>query len=246
MDEKETTPEVKTEGEQPKAEVKPQPTVEELNAEIARKENVIQQLKKDIKDIQKHGGSKAEIEGLARKIDGLQDWVAGTMDDLAARISGETPEVQTRKSYKAMLDENRKNQPQPQVDPAAQRFLDYLADEGLTLDDDMVMETIRDTKTPQEAMKAMKEKIKTMNQAEIEKLAEKKAEEKMQTAIEQALKNAGLTSAGVGSPSGGGKNWTKKQLADMSVEDYLKVKPEIDEALRQGRIKDQENLNGLQ
>ena len=200
---------------QPEGEVKPQPTIEELQenlknltAEVDRKEQVIQQTKKELKETLRRGGSKAELDTLSKKIDEVQDWIAGAMDDLAIRVSGEDEEVKPqRKSYKEQLQTTRASQPKHEIDPEAQRLFDYLSEEGLDFYDDEVQETIKDTKTPQEALKAVKAKVKTKAQTEIEKLAEKKAEEKIQVAVETRLKEMGLTVSGAGGPSASATAW---------------------------------------
>lgn len=217
-----------------------QPTVEELqrqaeekDQEIERKEGVIKQLKTAIKG----GGSRAEIEALGVKIDSQQDWFAGALDDLAGRVSGEDLEKPVRKSYTQSLKDSRA-QIQPSKDPEADKFFEYLASEELDLYDDLVQEAIKDTNSPQQALKSVKDKVKTKSQTEIEKLAEKKAEEKINTALEQKLKDMGLTTGGAGSPSGGGRTFTRKQISDMSVEEYKEKRVEISEAQRQGKIRD--------
>ena len=237
MEENETTQvEAGEKAAQPEGEVKAQPNVDELQkvaserqAEIDRKEVVIQQLKKDIKDLRQHGGSRAEIDSLSRKLDSVQDWFANVADDLALRMAGET-EIPQRKSYKAELQANRANQPIPQADPDARRFLEYLDDEGLSLEDDSVIETIKDTKTPREALKAMKEKKRTMDKDEIEKLAEKKADERIKVAVEMALKQAGLTTGGVEKPSAAASTFAKieQDYADgkISYQKYQKARQE--------------------
>lgn len=216
-----------------------QPTVDELRQEIDRKEKVIQNLRKDIKGLQRQGGSKADIEALGKRLDSQEEFLAQALDDLAGRLGGEYEEKPQRRSYREELENRRKSQPKEEVDPAAQRFFDYLTDEGLDFDDDMVQETIKDTKTPQEALKVMKAKVKEMNQQEVEKLAEKKADEKLQAALEAKLKEMGLTTTGSNTPSGSsGRSFTRQQIKDMSIEEYKERKKEIDEAIRQGRIRD--------
>lgn len=232
---------------QPEGEVKPQPTVEELQgkiseikAEVDRKEEVIQQTKRELRETLRRGGSKAEVEALSKKIDDVQDWIAGAMDDLTSRVSGEYEESKPqRKSYKEQLDASRANKPKQEIDPAAQRFFDYLTEEGLDFNDDNVQETIKDTKTPQEALKAVKEMVKNMNQGDVKKLAEEMVKEQLPLAVEQALKDRGLTTPGAGAPSGSsGGTFTRKQIKEMSLEEYKERKPEIDEAIRQGKVKD--------
>ena len=222
---------------QPGGEGSALPTVEELQQEVERKESVIRQLKSDIKEIRKSGGSKAEIDSLSRKIDDMQDWVAGAMDDLLIRTSGDYEEAKpTRKSYREELQSKRTQQ--PAVDPAAQRFFDYLTDEGLDFDDDVVQEAMRTTQTPQQALKALKDKMKGTNQEEVKKLAEQMLKEALPVALEQRMKEMGLTTGGAGSPSGSsGRSFTREQIRNMPMDEYKEKLPEINEAIRQGRVK---------
>lgn len=233
-EQKETQVEQEEETSQPEVTTESQPTVTELqgkleerDAEISRKEEVIQQTKKELKNVIRRGGSKAEVDALDKKIDTMQTWFAGAMDDLITRTSGEEEVRPARKSYTEQLEATRVTK---QADPAAQRFFDYLGEEGLDFDDEDVQETIKDTKTPQEALKAVKDKVKTMNQSEIEKLADQKAEGKMQIAIEKALKEKGLTATGAGTPSGATSSFEKleENYADgkVSYADYKKARTE--------------------
>ena len=227
-------------------EVRTQPTAEELlskvnelTQEIDRKEKVITQTKRELRQALNRGGSVAEIASLKQEISSMQDWIASAMDDLATRVSGEYEQPQPqRKSYREQLQENRASQPRQEKDPVAQRFFDYLDDEGLDFNDDKVQEAIKDTRTPQESLKAVKDMVKNMEKAEIEKLAEQKAEEKLQMALEKRLKDLGLTTGGVSSPTGGsGRNFTNEQIKAMSPEEFKKNREAIMEAQRQGRIK---------
>ena len=218
--------------EQSNEDVKSQPTVDELQREIDRKEEVIKGLKQNVKKLERQGGSRAEIDSLSRKIDTVQERIAGWMDDLAGRVAGEEVTPQ-RKSYKDEL----KAEPKQEVDPAAQRFFDYLAEEGLDFDDDVVQETIKDTQTPQQALKAMKEKVKSMSTEDITKSAQKEIDEKVRLGIEQALKDRGLTAEGATPSGSSGRTFTEAQITNMSDEEYREKKAEILEAQRQGRIK---------
>jgi hypothetical protein len=207
-----------------------QPNISELQKELDRKESVILQLKKDIKDFQKRGGSKADIDALREEIAGTRKWIAKGMDELAIRLSGEEATQPVRKSFTQQLEEEESNRPKPQIDPAAQRFFDYLAEEDLDFDSDLVQDAIKETKTPQEAIKAVKNKVKSMSKAEIEKLAEQKASEKITLAVEEALKKAGLTASGVNAPNAAASSFEKLEQdyaeGKVSYADYAKARKE--------------------
>ncbi len=249
MEEKEQpTAEVGTEevANQPEGEVKPQPTVEELqqqvdekNAEIARKEEVIKQTKADKKRLERMGGSTEKVDALSKELREFQEFMAGALDEVVSQREGYEEEPRRKPSYKEQLKARQESKPKQEIDPAAQRFFDYLSDEGLDFDDDMVQDTIKDTKTPQEALKAVKEKVKTMEQSKIEELAEKKAQEKVATEVQKALKDGGYTAVGVENPSApSGRNFTISQINSMSSKEYAEREDEILEAQRQGRIID--------
>lgn len=240
MGEKETETKVEQEIKetgQPEGEVEPQPTVEELQKEIGRKEEVIKQTKRELSRAQSRGVPKVELESLHQKIDGMQDWVAGVMDDLAGRVASgegyEEPKPQ-RKTYSQQLKERRDSQPkgEPKIDPRAQKVFDYLENNDLDLEDEIVQEAFSGTKTPEEALGNLKTKLKEKNKVEQE---EYKKQIKLE--VEQQLKDKGLTSTGAGTPSGSGGSFTRQQISDMSSEEWQEKKEEIIEAQRQGKIK---------
>jgi len=251
MEEKETTQE-KQDRTDNLGEGQAQPTVEELQKqlsearqEIERKEGVLQQTKRELKEARQRGASRAEIEALGKRIESQEEWLAGALDDLATRLTGDYEEPKpSRKSYKQELEERRqKSKPEePKPDPNAQKFLAYCDAMDLHLDyedleacDPLVKEALSEGRDFKEGLKYLKEKMKTKDSVDIDKVVN----EKLQTAVEQKLKELGLTSEGVGSPSGSsGRYFTRKQIDDMPIEEYREKKKEIEEAIRQGRIRD--------
>jgi len=204
---------------QPEGEVKPQPTIEELlevvkqkDAEITRKEDVIQQTKAEKKRLERLGGSKAEIDALGKRIEAQEEWLAQALDDIAVRVSGEYEDTKPqRKSYSQQLAERRdKSKPaEIKVDPDAQRFLAYCEAEDLHLDyedldgcDPLVKESLGEGRTFKEGLKFLKDKMKSPD-VDIDKLVG----EKLQTAVEQKLKEMGLTNLGASVPSGAANAW---------------------------------------
>jgi hypothetical protein len=215
---------------QPVAEVKTQPTVEELQKEIDRKEEVIKQTKKELSEARRRGVPKEEIDTLNRKIDDMQEWTAAIMDDLAVRISGEEAVPQVKKSYRQQLEEKRKATPQPQLDPDAAKILDYLADEGIDPEDDFVVEIVKGSKNLKEAYKNIKDKVKEKNKVMTQAEIEKQIEDKANTLLEKKLKDMGLTASGAGAPSGASSSFAKleQDYADgkISYSDYKKARTE--------------------
>ena len=195
------TEKVETEG------AEPQPTIEGLTQEIERKEDVIKQLKGSLKAAQERGVPKEELTTLHKKIDDMQDWNATVLDDLARRISGEEDESKpVRKTYQQQLEDRRaaaKPIETKPPDPNVQKFVSYLDGQGLEYDDPLVQEAVADERTPQEALKYLRDKVKSQTQPEIDKLAEEKAK----TMVELRLKDLGLTVPGAQGPSAPTSTW---------------------------------------
>jgi len=227
MDEKETTQVVEGETSQ-SDEGTTQPTVEELQGQLAerdreieRKEGVLQQTKRELKEARQRGGSKAEIEALGKRLETQEEFLANALDDIANRVGGDYEEQkQTRKSYSDQLKERRQvKTEQPKPDPEAQKFLNYCEIMDLHLDyedldgcDPMVKEAL-EGRDFREATKYLKEKMKPQ---EVD--IDKKVDEKLQIALEQKLKDMGLTKEGAGAPSGPNVGF------DKSEQDYVEGK----------------------
>jgi hypothetical protein len=222
-----------------KAQVQPtveelQKQVEEANKEIERKEGVLQQTKRELKEAQKRGGSKAEIEALGKKIESQEEWIANALDDIVNRVAGEYEESKpSRKSYSQQLEERRaKSKPEPtKPDPEAQKFLAYCDAMDLHLDyedldgcDPLVKEALGEGRNFREGLKYLKDKMKNKDTVDIDKLVN----EKLQTALEQKLKEMGLTTSGAGSPSAPASSFekTEQDYADgkISTEEYRKAR----------------------
>ena len=200
-------PTVPTEKVEPEKLEPQEPTVEGLTQEIERKEGEIQRLQGITRDLQRRGVPKEAIDALHTKIDGLQEWVATVMDDLANRIGGEYEEPKpSRKSYSEQLKE-RKTQEKPPpaqpTDPEVMKFVKYVDSQGLDYDDSLVQEAVAEDRTPQEALKYLKDKVKNQSQTEIDK----RAEDKAKLIVEQKLKEMGITATGPLGPSAPARSW---------------------------------------
>ena len=228
---KQPTAEVGTEGvaNQPEGEVKPQLTIEELlevinqkDAEITRKEEVIQQTKAEKKRLEKLGGSKAEMDALGKRIEAQEEWLAQALDDIANRVTGDFEDTKPqRKSYSEQLAERKaKAKPeQPKPDPDAQKFLTYCEVMDLHLDyedfescDPLIKESLGEGRTFREGLKFLKDKMKSQDSVDVDKVVN----EKLQTAVELKLKDLGLTTGGIAAPSASGSAWK-----DMTPEEKL-------------------------
>jgi len=189
---------------------KPQQTTEELQQEIVRKEEVIKQLKGSLKAAQERGVPKEELTTLHKRIDDMQEWYATVSDDLARRISGEEDESKpVRKTYSQQLEDKRKEakpKEDTKLDPDVQKFINYIHSQELEYDNPLVQEAVADERTPQEALKYLKDKAKGQTQAEVDKLADEKAK----TLLEQKLKDLGYTVSGASGPSAPASTWREK------------------------------------
>ena len=219
----------------------PQPSLEELRQAVEAKETEIRRLQGILRKEQSKGVTKAELESITKRIDSLQEWNAEVFDDLARRLDSSYEEPQqVRKSYKQTLEEQKKAST-PVSDPTVDAFFDYMTEQGLSLDDDVVKDALGDVESPNPpkvALKNLKEKMKTKQMSDVEKMVETKAEEKARSLMETKLKELGLTSEGVGAPSApSGRVYTRKQIADMPMNEYAANKAEIDKAEREGRIR---------
>ena len=232
MDEKiQPTAEVGTEevANQPEGEVKPQPTIEELlevvkqkDAEIERKEGVLQQTKRELKDARQRGGSKAEIDTLGKRMEAQEEWLAQALDDIANRVGGDYEEPKpTKKSYSQQLEERRaKTKPEEvKPDPDAQKFLAYCEAVDLHLDyedleecDPLVKEALGEGRDFKEGLKYLKGKVKSKDSVDVDKVVN----EKLQTAKEQWMKEFHLTDQGPGGPNASSTAWR-----DMTPEEKL-------------------------
>ena len=245
MVEKEQT--VVVDGNQPDEEVNAPPTVEELQkdrdywkSEAGRKEQVIVDTKSENKRLQRQGGSKAEMDALNKRFDSQEEFLAQVLDDMTLRVSGEEIPAQQRKTYSQQLAERKAQVPEPKADPDTQKLINYCDAMDLHLDyedfdgcDPVVKEALGEGRSMREGLKYLKEKMKPKD-ADVDKVVS----EKLNLALEQKLKDMGLTTAGAGSPGGSsGRSFTRQQIDDMSMEEYREKKAEINEAIRQGKVK---------
>lgn len=212
-------------------EVKPQPNIDELQAEINRKEEVIKATKKELSEARKRGVPKEEMDAIRQEIRDAQKQTAEWLDDVVSRSSGEYEESKPqRKTYRQQFDEKIAQTPKPQLDPEAQKILDYLADEEIDPESDFVVEAVQGTKNLKDAFKVIKTKIKeknkAMEQTEIQKVIDG-IKPKMR---EEILKELGLTSSGATAPSSGVSSFEKleQDYADgkISSADYRKARKE--------------------
>ena len=222
----------------------PQPTVEELQkvieeqkAEIDRKEKVI----KDTKASLRRGVTSDQVQSLQKEIRDQKLANARMMDEIMRQVRGDE-QTTTPKTFEQRVQEEI-NQAQPAPDPAEQEALgqinEILDDMGWDVQGKEVREYTAGAETPKQALKMLQAKVKEMETEKQKTASEQEIAEKVRLGVEKALKDRGLTSGGADTPGGSsGRIFTAKQIEDMPMDEYIKRKPEIDEAMRQGRIKE--------
>lgn len=240
MEEKETTQTEQAEVASQPDEVKAQPTVEELQGqlverdkEIERKEGVLQTTKRELKDARQRGGSKAEIDALGSKLEDYQKFMAGALDEIYSRSSSDYEETKpVRKTYTQQLEERKPKTEEPKLDPDAQDFLSVCKAMDLHVDadsiddcDPIVKEAMGEDRNFKQATKYLKEKMKP-KEIDVDKVID----EKLQIRLEQELKNRGLTSEGVGAPSGSSVGFEKDEQdyvdGKIPYSEYKKLRQE--------------------
>ena len=177
------------------------PSPEELQKEIGRKEAVIQDVKKELREARKQGIPKELLDTLQKRLDGMEESNADLFDYVVDHLGEGDAEKPVRKTRRQQLDEKRAIPSTPTAEPVSpdvRRFIDYMEDQGMSEDDDLVKEAIADEKSPKEALKYLKGKIAERGQAgntvDIAREVEKK------------LKEMGVTASGAGAPSSSGEN----------------------------------------
>lgn len=218
--------------------VEQQPTVEDLqrqiaerDAELERKENAFQSLRGENKRLQRLG-SKAEVEALRKDFEGFQEFIAGALDDVVTRASGEYEEKPTRTSYKEQI--KAKKEVQPQMSPMDQEIMgeinEILDKQGWELEGKEVREATKGAETPYQALKMLRSKIGEMEKTETEKKITEDKEKLYREVKEKVMKDLNLTGEGAGAPSGASSSFEKleQDFADGKVDytTYAKARQE--------------------
>jgi len=185
--------------------------VEDLKKELEGTKAHIKTLQGNLKVAQQRGIPKEELDSLRKEIASMKKFTAKALDDVVSRISGEYEESKpSRKTYSQQIEEEetvQKPEPSPkQIDPDVQKFINYIHSQELEYDNPLVQEAVADERTPQEALKYLKDKAKGQTQAEVDKLADEKAK----TMLEQKLKDLGYTVSGASGPSAPASTWREK------------------------------------
>lgn len=212
-----------SEEKQPESTEKPQPTIEEYEAlqqELEKAKNQVNTFQGLLKDTQRKSITKDDLTSIYDRIDGQQRWIATKLDDIRKVQGGDYEEPQThRKSYSEDVEDNinkAKENRQPPKDPAADKFFEYLAEEGLEWESEFVEEAIKDSKNAQEALKNIKAKVKERNETKVRADFKKEMEGEKDRIREEILKELGYTASGPNQPSA-----SRLDLSSMTPDEKL-------------------------
>ena len=203
----EQTPQTEEE-KQPETTEKSPPTIEELEAlrqELEKAKNQANTYQGLLKDTQRKSITRDDLQAIFDRIDGQQRWTATALDDIRKATSGDYEEPQQpRKTYLADAEEHINKATEgrtPPKDPMAEKFFEYLEEEGLDFESDFVRDVIQGTKTPQEALKALKGKVKERDREKLREELKGEITDQQRQMREQILKEYGLTTTGANGPS---------------------------------------------
>lgn len=200
----------------------PQPSIEELKQEnkelkqeTDRKEAVIKQLKT------RRGVPIEEIDAFNKRLDGVEESQADLKDILNKHYGEDEESTSARKTERQKLDERRKEtKVTPPVGADVQKFITYIDSQGLAHDDPLIEEATADERTPQDALKYLRGKMDEKSQGMIDK----RAAEIAKNLVEQKLKDMGLTTTGVESPSAPLKDVSSMTPDEKLAEGFKQIK----------------------
>lgn len=229
----------------------PQPVVpavelsaDTLKQQITEREQKIKALEQTINKQGQENRKLRETSTLIAALNKKQEDQEGklaTMLDYLEEIRGGVPaEAQPQIGrHQAELEQRRKetSKPLPSVDDDVREFTKYCTKHGIDEDHPLWTEAVIGSTSPAEALERLKPKVEAIEQEEVQK-RDKAAEEKARILLQQELKKLGLTGSDASGPNvAGSSTFTRKQITEMSLEDYVRNKPAIDAAVRAGRIK---------
>ena len=217
--------ETSTEEKQPESNETPQPTIEELTKELEKAKSQANTYQGLLKLAQQKSISRDDLQPIYDRIDGQQRFIASALQDFR-NTEGEYGE-KARKNYvdDAEADITKSKEARtPAKDPVAEKFFDYLTDEGLEWEDPFVQDNIKDTTTPQEALKNVKAAVKQRNDAKLREDLKKEMDEEKRQMKEQMLVDYGLTDVPVKGPSAPSKDLSSMTPDEKLQEGFKKYK----------------------
>ena len=193
------------------AETLPEPTMDGLQKAISDKDAEILRLNQTVsKHAEGERKLKDQTETLAAihgRLDTQEDSQATILDYLDELRGTPTEEPETsRKSHRDQLAEKRKDNESKgkavSADPDVAKFIGYMEDHGLKMEDSLVVEAVAEDRSPKDALKYLRDKVG----ANRDESVDKRATEIAQGLLEQKLKELGLTKE-PGTPSAPTGNW---------------------------------------
>jgi len=148
------------------------------------------------------------------------------LDDFR-NTEGEYGESARKRTYTEDAEEHIKKTQEaskPTQDPEAEKFFEFLKDEGLEWEDPFVQDNIKDTTTPQEAKKNIKAAIKQRDESKIRDDIKKGMDEEMRQMKEKILVDYGLTDVPVKGPSAPSKDLSSMTPDEKLQEGFKKYK----------------------
>lgn len=142
--------------------------------------------------------SKKNSEARDKRLGFIEDSIAGLTDKFAGQEGEEATAVKNLTKMRSEVVEEK-------PDPDVAEFIKYLDDEGLNFDSDSLNDTERtdplvseaiSNRSPKDALKYLKGKVKDKTEADIES--------RITEAVQRELKASGATAEGAGSPSTAG------------------------------------------
>jgi hypothetical protein len=213
-----------------------EPTTEELKQAVLTLTEQGGKDKQEVKRLQgvirSQGVTKQDIETLRQEFGGMSDWVAEALDKQNQGGAGELNEKPTA-SYTEQLTAKRKAEATAQasqpLSEEQQLFYGYMISQGLTIESTEVQEALSDNRNFSEAREHLKGTIAGTG------AAARKAE--ITAAVQETLKQGGLTQGGVGAPTAGSTGYTLDKIKNMSDEEIIQNAEAINKAMVEGKLK---------
>ena len=227
MEKQETKAEkTSTEEKQPESNETPQPTIEELTKELEKAKSQANTYQGLLKQAQQKSISRDDLQPIYDRLDSQARFMGKALDDFR-NTEGEYGESARKRTYTEDAEEHIKKTQEankPVKDPEAEKFFEFLKDEGLEWEDPFVQDNIKDTTTPQEAKKNIKAAIKQRDESKIRDDIKKGMDEEMRQMKEKILVDYGLTDVPVKGPSAPSKDISSMTPDEKLQEGFSKYK----------------------
>ena len=230
MEKQETTAEkTSTEEKQPESNEWTAPTKEEYEAtqqELEKAKSQANTYQGLLKQAQQKSISRDDLQPIYDRLDSQARFMGKALDDFR-NTEGEYGESARKRTYTEDAEEHIKKTQEaskPTQDPEAEKFFEFLKDEGLEWEDPFVQDNIKDTTTPQEAKKNIKAAVKQRDESKIRDDIKKGMDEEMRQMKEKILVDYGLTDVPVKGPSAPSKDLSSMTPDEKLQEGFKKYK----------------------